>query len=82
MTLKPLSLRSKAIYVSSGVYSALKAIADVENKDCPDLVAEAILAEYLARDPRNARRQKLFAAAMEQIEKQLRDEFDETLPQL
>lgn len=74
------TIRSKTLYVSASVFSALKAIADVEGRDSPDAVADKLLEEMLAANPINARRVKLVAKAMGDVEKQLRDEFDDKLP--
>lgn len=76
----PLKIRSKTIYISSSVFASLRAIADVEGRDCPDIVAEEMLAEMLAANPINARRVKLVAKAMGDVEKQLQEEFSDKLP--
>lgn len=43
-------IRNRYIAVSSGVYSALKAIADVEGHDCPDAVADLRLGLLLSQE--------------------------------
>jgi len=70
-------VRPKTLYVTNETYYALKAISDVEGQSCADEVAEQMLGEILARDPRNARRVKLFAEAMKEIDRRLRDEFED-----
>ena len=74
------NLRNRQVFVSSSVYNGLRAIADLEHAGCLDEIADAWLAEKLASDPRDARRRKLIAEAMKDVERKLEDEFSDKLP--
>lgn len=70
------SIRSRTIYVSNGVFYALKAISDVNPAwESADAVADAMLAERLASDPINALRVKLFAKKMSDLQAELNAAF-------
>lgn len=44
------TFRTKAIMVSPFVFSALKALADVQGMDCPDALADSMLGKWLQKE--------------------------------
>jgi len=47
---EPKQFRTRSIMVSNGVYQALKALADLDNMDCPDAVADLKLGLLLSTE--------------------------------